>query len=237
MSVANDASVSLNFYMIKAVDEAGNESVTSSVVFRNDFNFSHNTISANIHRIAIPYRSPYTKASDIVNLINGGATPGTVTSIERFSPTQVSQLWSYFAGAGIWTGTYGDYNLNAGESYSLVTSGNSAFTLVGMHDTAVTISRTYNAASSNIQWISLPYNSPITKASDLVNAINGGTTPGTVTSLEWYGLDQAVHLWSYFAGAGIWTSTYGDFTVRPGEAYAITISGDTNWKPSVLWPQ
>jgi len=231
ISVTNDTSASLNFYLIKAVDEAGNESVTSAVVFRLDKFLVYNASpTSNINWISVPYNSPYATAREIVDHINGGSTPGTVTKIHQFTNSQESENLQYFFGS--WVGD--NFTVTPGMSYAVIVNADTNFTLIGMHDETVTVSRAYNAApTSNINWISIPYNSSYTTAQDVVNAINGGATPGTVTKIHWFTNAQESRNLQYFFGS--WVGD--DFEIIPGQGYAVIINGNTEWKPEVMYPE
>ncbi|MFC1596015.1 Ig-like domain-containing protein, partial [Candidatus Margulisiibacteriota bacterium] len=231
VSVTNDAASSLNYYMIKAVDEAGNESPTSQVVFRLDKSMSYNNSpTSNINWISVPYNSPYTTARELADAINGGPAPGTVTKVHSFTNGQESLNLTYFFGS--WVGD--NFALTPGVAYAVIINAATDFTVVGMHDDTVNVSRTYNnSPTSNINWISLPYNAPYTTAQEVVNAINGGAAPGTVTKIHYFDNAQESRNLTYFFGSWI-----GDnFEVEPGTGYAVILNGDTTWKPSVLNPQ
>lgn len=227
----NDASVSLNYFLIKAVDEAGNESATSNVLFRIAKSFTYNSNSANIHVLSLPYVSPYQSASDLATMINGGLTPELVSTVIRYKVGQPSEYWAYFQSASAWAGT--NFRITPGEAYGISLKNNCSFVLVGLSDQSVTLSFSFSLTRSNNYGLSIPYNSPIKTASDLVNEINRGPVPGTVTSVQYYGDDQFWHMWSYFGFFG-WAGE--NFAVRPGEAYTIIISGNTVWKPVVIVP-
>ncbi|MDG6219942.1 MAG: right-handed parallel beta-helix repeat-containing protein [Candidatus Thermoplasmatota archaeon] len=94
-------------------------------------------------------------------------------------------------------------------------------------------SRTFtrNAANSNVMWVSIPYNSGITQASDIVVALEGGTGAGTNLKIE------AIFKWDPVAQSS--SEFYGytpsppalrgwnsgtNFAISPGDGIAIALS-------------
>ena len=75
---------------------------------------------------------------------------------------------------------------------------------------------TYDPAGTNKYWLSLPYNSSYTTASDL-----GGDAPNINQVIRWDPATQTEEVWDQG------TSTGTDFAIIPGKAYAIVISDNT----------
>ena len=178
----------------------------------------------------MPYKSPYTNARSIVDMINNGPVPGNVTKIHNFNDDQ--QAINYFYQAGAWRGT--NFVATTDVSYALIINADTSFTFVGMHNPTQNIVRTYDpVAASHIYWISIPYNSPYTTARDVVDAINAAPTPGTVTKL--HNFNEAQQAINFFYQAGAWRGT--NFPIMPGRGYAMIINANTTWTPSVRYPQ
>lgn len=80
----------------------------------------------------------------------------------------------------------------------------------------IRIPLTYNASGSNKHWLSLPYSTSYTTASDL-----GGDAPNIAQVIRWDPATQSEEVWDQSTGTGT------NFPITPGEAYAVVISGDT----------
>ena len=231
-TATSDWTTTLNFFVIKAVDGVGNESVTSQVAFRKDHYFTGVIATDNIFWVSLPFIPGYQTAQDMAQFVNNAAVPGSATKLRRYANNQITTELSYTLGA--WTN---NYNLAAGEAYGIIIPGTATadFSLVGVHDPNFSFNLPYNALAANINWISIPFNAPYQTANDVAQAINNAG-PGIITSIESYSTDQVTRLtWSYFALADVWAGN--NFPIEPGKGYSIVVSGNITWKPSVIMPR
>ncbi|GEM_PF-2683314 len=202
------------YYKVTAVDAVGNESIEpSNVGYKLNWNMTFHTSISNINWISIPAITPYKKAADIA------ADIPNCTKVSRFNPdTQLYENWENFFG---WSGT--NFDVVTGESYAVIVNANSPARLVGWYK-PYTVNMTFHTTISNINWVSLPYNSAYSRASNIVPAV------ANVSKLSRFNPDtQLYENWEDFFG---WSGT--DFSVVPGEGYAVIIRGNSSFSPSAV---
>jgi len=205
------------YYKVKAFDAAGNESVAASNIgYKLNKDMQFNTGKSNIYWMSIPNISPYRKAADIAV-----DTPNAIL-VSRLNPS-TQQFEDYFKiASGAWIGN--NFNVTTGESYSVVIEANSSAKLVGWH-TPYTINMTLNIGRSNINWVSIPYNSTYSKASDLAASI-----PNAILISKLNPSTQQFD--DYFKiASGAWIGN--NFNLVPGEGYSVVIDANSSWTPLV----
>jgi len=180
-----------------------------------------------VYWFSLPYRSQYTRASDIANEL----TSSKIDVIAKWNPaTQSSIIYTFFRGQ--WRGT--DFPINPGDG--LYVGAVRSFNWV-INGTDASVSHTfnwYNPPNQNVHWFSLPYTSTYTRASDLVRAIEGGTGPNTNTKIievgKWNPVSQSVDVYRYAAGG--WTGT--DFTLASGDGIYFRVVSTFAWTPTLI---
>ena len=206
------------YYKVTAYDAAGNESVTASNMgykLNKDMSY-HSDGKSNINWISIPNITPYKRAADIAADIPNAA------HVSRFNPATQTYQDYFKLESGSWVGN--NFYVSTGESYAVVIEAASPARLVGWH-IPYQINMLYNTDASNINWVSIPYNSVYAKASDLAPHIPNAAhisrfNPATQTYQDYFKLES-----------GSWIGN--NFTLIPGEGYAIVISDDSSWLPLV----
>jgi len=218
-----------HYYIVRAVRSfavSGNSTMGAKI----QMNVAFNTATSNIRWFSLPYRSDYTKASDITNELGSSK----IDVVAKWNPaTQTPTLYYYFRGA--WRGT--DFSIAAGDGLYLGSVSAFSWVIVGT-DRAVTLSFTLNSGPlGNVNWISLPFTGTYAQASDIVRHIEGGTGPGTNTKIvevvKWNPATQTII--RYFYAAGGWTGT--DFAISPGDGIYLRISSSFTWQPSLVTPE
>jgi hypothetical protein len=83
----------------------------------------------------------------------------------------------------------------------------------------------YNPSKTNVNWLSVPYDSTFKKASDIVAAIEPGGTNTKISGIaKWDAKTQTSMGYGYVAGPG-WIGT--DFDINPGDGVYISLSGNS----------
>jgi hypothetical protein len=84
---------------------------------------------------------------------------------------------------------------------------------------------TYNPSKTNVNWISLPYDSAYKKASDIVATIEPSGTNTKISGIaKWDAKTQSSIGYGYVGGPG-WLGT--NFDIYPGDGIYISLSGNT----------
>ncbi|MFS8130858.1 MAG: beta strand repeat-containing protein [Candidatus Dojkabacteria bacterium] len=230
------------YYVLRANNAAG-ESAYSTMVFSSRRNYNFNATLANTNWISIPYESVYSKASDIVNEIEGGTGSGTnkkINTVTLWRPTpQDVESYKYNPLLAKWVGT--DFNISPGDGISLILSGttqNFDWTVAG-NDVVQQKTFTFNADNTNRNWLSIPYSTKFATASDIVKDLEGSLGSSTnqkITSINvWDSSTQTLNTYSYSSGLGSWTGS--NFTINPGDGISINLSGNSsgvNWTPYLI---
>ncbi|MBI5000345.1 MAG: right-handed parallel beta-helix repeat-containing protein [Euryarchaeota archaeon] len=87
------------------------------------------------------------------------------------------------------------------------------------------LSFVHNAAGANVNWISLPYNTPLQKARDIVIALEGGDGINSASTKvdrigKWDSKNQCTYTYDYTQGYG-WSGN--NFDINPGDGFYLNI--------------
>jgi hypothetical protein len=83
----------------------------------------------------------------------------------------------------------------------------------------------YNPSKTNVNWLSIPYNSTFKKASNIVSALEPSGTNTKISGIaKWDAKTQTSMGYGYVAGPG-WIGT--DFDINPGDGVYISLSGNS----------
>ncbi|MBI5000992.1 MAG: Ig-like domain-containing protein, partial [Euryarchaeota archaeon] len=231
------------YYIVRGFDGTATESKNSTMGVKTQLSFTLNAApSTNNMYFSLPYNCQYKKASDIVKDIEGGDgvnSPSTVISlIGQWSQAGQSGVTYFYEPSFLdWEGT--DFAIAPGDGlyFGIISTFN---WVVNGTDKASQLTFTLNAApATNNMYISLPYTSNYTKASDIVKAIEGGdgvNSPSTKIAL--------IGLWSQAGQSGVtyfyepsfldWEGT--DFAIAPGDGIYLGIIASFTWTPEILTP-
>jgi hypothetical protein len=165
------------FYRVYAVSATGRESwAPSALAQKTPLGQTWTAGQENVYWIAIPYVSGIPDAQTLINDLNRGPMPGPVRRISRLDPaSQVLQSLTFEFGA--WTGD--NFPIVAGEAYAITLQSSLSQALVGAHNPT-----RLNSASrpiGNIYWLGLPWNAAYADAQSLLDHMNGGSMPGSVS--------------------------------------------------------
>jgi len=119
----------------------------------------------------------------------------------------------------------------AGEAYEITLQSNLSQSLVGAHNPSLGFNLGFRTATSNVYWLSLPYNAAYATAQNLLNHLNNGLAPSSVSKLVRF--DPATGApTSYLYFNGQWIGP--NFPITPGQGYGLVLGGNLNgWRPSV----
>jgi len=230
------------------------------------FSFTYNAGIGNDNWLSMPMNSSYVMASDIVLDLEGALSPGGVNQyinyIGKWDPATQGVTEAYFyqevGPPALWGWNGGaDFAINPGDSITLQLSGNTGsfdWHVAGT-DVRCTKDFTYNAGIGNDNWITVPWTGQYANASDIVNALEGGTGSGTDVYINYIGkwdpATQGVTEAYFYQEVGppaLWGWNGGaDFAIAPGDGITIQLSGNTanfNWLmalvsnpvPDSMWP-
>ena len=213
------------YYKLAAVDAAGNESPGhSNLAFKVRHPVGFHTSVSNIFWLSVPYRSAYSTADQLARDLNRGSS-GPCTKVMRWDPgLQRPVSWAFFAGS--WTGT--NFVLVPGEAVAITIKQDADATLVGAHDEGIAARLVGNPGSPTLNWVSIPIHSPHQLAFQLVQDMNGGYYPTSVTRITRLNPDLQTYQTYQWTGS-TWTGT--NFVLVPGEAYGVTVQATSDWIP------
>jgi len=135
--------------------------------------------------------------------------------------------------AASWT----DINISSGTCFYYVR----AYNVIGLSSNSTMgvyhqFSFSYNAGIGNDNWISLPMNSTYRNASDIVNALEGGTGSGADVFINYMGKWDAsaqgvteAYFYQEVGPLALWGWHGGDdFAISPGDCITLQLSGNTS---------
>jgi len=170
--------------------------------------------------VSIPYITPtYSFASQLFNDL-----PAEVTQISRINP--VTKAWETWNGAGV------NFPIVPGEGLEIIvdSAAGGRMAIGGSHD----LNFIFNLSNNGIHLISIPPEGDYIDAQSIVNDINGAVQPGTTILIRRFNPNtQLLENLTWVPlpiGGGVWVN---GFNFVPGEAYEITITGQTTWRPAV----
>ena len=211
------------FYVVEAQAGAA-VSGKSTMGVKRPLVFTLNPLNTNVMWFSLPYRSGYTKASDIANEL----TSANVNVVGKWNPaTQRSDIY-YFRGSK-WRGT--DFTIGAADGLYLGIV--SSFTwVVNGTDSSTALSFNLNLGG-NVNWRGIPFTGTYTLASDIVADLEplGGNSKITEVGV-WDAASQSRV--RYYYSAGSWIGT--DFTISPGAGVYLIITSSFVWTPSLVTP-
>ncbi len=204
---------------------AGGENTTDldNIAFKRVVNMftGAGSFSTTDNYIALPYRTEFALAADLITDMRNYGVPGlSVSSVNRWN--QDTSAWesrSPFAGI--------NFPITAGEAYrAVVTAANIEWKMVGAYDSTVFYDLFTGAGpfSTTDNYVALPYHANLNVAADLIGSMRNDGVPGlSVSSVNRWNQDTSA--WesrSPFAGI--------NFPITPGEGYRAVVTA-----PSVIW--
>ena len=220
-----------HYYIVRAYSSAlGEESANSTMGAKVDATFVHNPIKASLYWMSLPYRSMYSKASDIADEL----TEAKVNIIAKWDRGR-QEYESYYYARGKWWGR--DFSLGPGDGFYISVVSDFSWFINGTDISAsLDLSFLPSPTKRNAHWISLPLTSVYARASDIVIDIEGSLGPGSNTKIvevrKWDPLNEREIVFKY-DGLG-WSGE--DFDILSGEGICLQVVTSFIWSPKLLTP-
>ncbi len=213
------------YYLVKAVDWALNRSKKSNMGYKFNKFFNENAAATDKNWVSLPYKSPYSVAKDISDDLSSSGDP--LTKITNLRDDQLFESWSFTTiPFPRWTGT--NFTIVPGCAYEMVTTVDTTLVVVGANNPDGLITLNENAAATDKNWVSIPYNAVYSVAKDITDEYSSGGDP--LTKLTNMRDDQLYESWSFTTVPfPRWTGT--NFSIVPGRGYEFVTISDTTWNP------
>ncbi len=211
-----------HFYLVRGRNALWLEGPNSSMGARMYRQFSLASGVPNSQWFSLPYRSTYTKASDITTELTN-AKINVVAKWDARKQTTILYYWFHNA----WRGQ--DFNILPGDGLyiGLVTS--FGWSITGT-DSSTALQFTMNPPSkTNYNFISLPYTTSYTNAQSITNEL---TSSKVVELGHWDPASHAWQKWTY--SGGTWTGP--NFDIMPGDGFYMVIASGFTWAPKLITP-
>lgn len=212
------------YYLVKAVDWGPNRSLSSNMGFKFNKFFNENAgATSDKNWVSLPWHNNYSVVDNLVNDLSAAGDPLVIVTNMRNDQLFESYVWD------IDFGWYGDnYSITSGRGYEMVTIKDTTLYLVGANNPNGLVALNENAgATSDKNWISIPYNAVYGVVDDIANAYSPGGNPLILmTNMRNDQLYES-YIWDMDFG---W---YGDnFAIERGRGYEFVTTRDTTWNPS-----
>jgi len=223
-STSGIGDVSTNsYYVIVAVDDAGNQSSISNRVGEYDYALKTTTGTDYTWVVFCLDDTSLQMASDLEAHIEANSRPATnCYSISEWNPT--AQTYTSYTTIPI---PQGDFPIQAGRAYRVEVSVDAGWTLMG--DVLPSDSLSFElktTTGTDYTWISIPLElDSLQMASDLEAHIEANSSPATncYTVSEWNATAQAYTSYTTIP------IPQGDFPIQAGRAYRVEVSVDATW--------
>jgi len=211
------------YYLAFAFDIYGTKSNKSNMGYKFRKSLNEEAVKTDKNWASLPYNSEYTNASDITDEFSPAGTP--IYKITKRNPDQTytSRVW---IGPPInWSGNFA---ITKGEMYEISVDADTTIILVGSHDPNYAVPLNENLTKTDKNWVSLPYNSEYTNASDITDEFSPAGTP--IYKITKRNPDQTYTSRVWIGPPINWS---GNFTITRGEGLEISVDQDTSWVPTV----
>jgi hypothetical protein len=200
-----------SYYVITAVDLAGNESQISNRV--GEFDFSIVPQTAGYYLL-----SPVLNSGQISTASELGQDIANCTAVKEWDPQTQSYLSRAFQIEGTW---YGEWPVQPGYPYYIFTEAGpeSTWTVVGTVPQDPVFSL-YAPGGNGYNTITLPLSSTLILAREL-----GQSIPNCTAVKRWDPLSQAYESIAFKVG----DTWYGDTVLRRGRPYFVNVTADGTW--------
>jgi hypothetical protein len=175
--------------------------------------------------VSLPWHCEYSTVSDLTDDLSPNGDP--LIKVTALQDDQVYRSWIWDPDFLEWYGT--DFAIVSGRSYEMVTISDDTIIVVGSNNPSGLIPLNENAgATSDRNWVSIPYNAVYGTASDITDEYAATGDPLIkLTSLQ---DDQIYRSWIWDPDFLEWYGT--DFAIEEGRGYEFVTINDTTWNPT-----
>ncbi|MEW6680452.1 MAG: hypothetical protein AB1297_05495 [bacterium] len=162
--------------------------------------------------VSLPMNFPFANASDLKTDVGA-----TCTQVSRhIRSTDALQTYTGKAGSP-------NFPIEKGHAYIIKVNADTNYVIVGSHDPSfgILLNTTGASAKTGTNWISVPYHTTASNASELKSDVGS-----TCTQVSRH-IRSSDALQTYTGKAGS-----PNFPITPGEGYIIKVNADTTWTPS-----
>ncbi|HEC77696.1 MAG TPA: T9SS type A sorting domain-containing protein [candidate division WOR-3 bacterium] len=219
-------STSSYYYLVKAVDVAGNRSKKSNMGYVFHKAFVENPSATDKNWTSIPWHSEYSTVSDLTTDLSPSGDPLTKITNLRDDQLYESYTWTTVPFPH-WSGT--DFAITSGRGYEMVTAKDTSLILVGSNNPDGSITLNENPSATDKNWVSIPYNAVYNTVSDITDEYSPSGDPLTkITNLRDDQLYES-YTWTTVPFPH-WSGT--DFAITSGRGYEMVTINDTSWNPT-----
>ena len=212
------------YYLVKAVDIARNRSVKSNMGYKLAKSFNENAgATSDRNWTSIPWHSNFSTVSDLTTELSPSGVP--LLEINNLRDDQFYENYTYIFPIG-WLGT--NFSVDQGKAYEMITDRDTVLMIVGANNPSGLVVLNENAgATSDRNWVSIPYNAVYNHASDITTEYSPSGDP--LIEINNIRDDQFYENYTYIFPIG-WLGT--DFAITPGRGYEFIMTTDTTWNPT-----
>ena len=209
------------YYLVKAVDDSDNRSKKSNMGFKFRKSLNENPSATDKNWTSFPYNSEYANASDFTADFSPSGTPCYMIRERNPNQTYTARTYDPFFG---WQD---EFAIEKGMCYEISVDADTVCRLCGSHAPDYLVSLNENPATTDKNWVSIPYNGMYLDAEDITTEYSPSGIP--LYLLRKRNPDQTYTTRTYDPIFG-WT---GNFTIDRGEGLEFSVDRDTLWQPTV----
>jgi len=236
VTVTFSAGASSNYFMVKAVDEVGNESASSDVGIIMALPVSPNPSgTASEYNLSLPYKSTYQTSRDFARDFSEDGSAFTIIQRHNYSG---QTLVSYIRDSEFGWDDNNTFDLLPTENLSIfVTQGKVTFNIIGVHDSSIEFTISPNASGTASEYrLPVPLNGIYRSAYDFALDVSSAGDIFTIVQRKNYANQTLV---SYIRDSEFGWDANNFFTILPGESIRIFVTQGklSDWKPKVVNPE
>jgi len=224
------------YYLVKAIDGVGQMSEKSNMGYVFHKFLNENTgATSDRNWVALPYVSEYDSVANITVDLSPSGNP--ITKITMLAPeTQDYYSWIYHPVLG-WYGNHPvtpNFPIVSGQAYEMIAAVDDTVIFVGYNEPGGVIVLHENpGATSDRNWISMPYNASYGSVSDITGELSPSGDPVSKITMLDEG-SQSYYSWIYHPVLGWYGNhpTTPNFPIEAGDGYEFIAKRDTTWNPT-----
>ncbi|MBN2621125.1 T9SS type A sorting domain-containing protein [candidate division WOR-3 bacterium] len=221
---ANSIVVPSYYYLVKAVDVAGNLSKKSNMGYKFNKVFNENAgATSDRNWVSLPWHSEYATASELTDDLSPAGE--ALLKITNLKDDQTFESLIYHPVLK-WYGT--DFTIDTGTAYEMIGAKDSTLVVAGSNNPDGLVVLNENTGSvGDRNWVAIPYNVAYSTIGDVTDEYSiDGQAIVKVTNLK---DDQTFESWIYHPVLK-WYGT--DYSITVGRGYEFVAVLDTVWDPT-----